>query len=558
MKTARTCAIFGLLVPTLLIASQGTSFARYATADTVQEEWVRHYVGSDSMVNWVNDIAVDNSGNVYVTGYSNGNYTDMATVKYNSAGLQQWDARYDLGEADRATAITVDDQGYVYVTGWGNDIFTLNAKDFVTIKYNSAGVEQWVSQYNGVLLNEKATDIAVDKQGNVYVTGTSTSFAILDDDAATVKYNAAGGQVWDARYEGPGATNDVPRGVAVDDSGNVYVLIYRYISEHDDGDMVTICYDINGTQKWIDVYNGPGNDDDQAEDIAVDDSGYVYVTGASYGSGTDRDFTTIKYNHYDSLATRKWVCRYDRDVDSDWPVALAVDGSGNVYVTGQTNPPDFMTIKINSAGVVQWSELWHHPDNCGEYAMDVALDQAGNIYVTGDADMSGANASDLGTIKYSPDGTKEWEILYYNGSEMWTTWASAMAVDNEGNVFVGATTSHGHEVKTTYTTIKYTQTPGTLVEEEITSQPRDFRLAQNYPNPFNPTTTIHYCVPEDNHVTLKIYNLLGQEIATLLSAEQTAGQYELVWNAGELASGVYFVRLQAGELVATRKVVLMK
>jgi hypothetical protein len=292
--------------------------------------------------------------------------------------------------------------------------------------------------------------------------------------------------------------------------------------------------------------------------MAVDDSGYVYVTGASYGSGTDRDFTTIKYNHYDSLATRKWVCRYDRDVDSDWPVALAVDGSGNVYVTGQTNPPDFMTIKINSAGVVQWSELWHHPDNYGECGIDVALDGEENIYVTGNAHFGGSNGNDLGTIKYRPDGTKEWEILYYNGSEMWTTWASAMAVDNEGNVFVGATTSHGHETKNTYTTIKYTQTPGTLVEEETISKPNDFRLAQNYPNPFNPTTTIHYCVPEYDHVTLKIYNLLGQEIATLLSAEQTAGQYELVWNAGELASGVYFVHLRAGELVATRKVVLMK
>ena len=88
--------------------------------------------------------------------------------------------------------------------------------------------------------------------------------------------------------------------------------------------------------------------------------------------------------------------------------------------------------------------------------------------------------------------------------------------------------------------------------------PQEFTLQQNYPNPFNPSTTIRYTLPEDARVSLKLYNILGQEVATVVDADQKAGFKSVELNAGNLASGEYFYRLRAGDLVATKKLLLLK
>jgi hypothetical protein len=88
--------------------------------------------------------------------------------------------------------------------------------------------------------------------------------------------------------------------------------------------------------------------------------------------------------------------------------------------------------------------------------------------------------------------------------------------------------------------------------------PREYWLQQNYPNPFNPSTTIRYALPQAGYVTLKVYNLLGEEIAALISGRQPAGEHEVRWNAASLPSGVYFYRLQAGGFTMTRKLLLVR
>ncbi len=88
--------------------------------------------------------------------------------------------------------------------------------------------------------------------------------------------------------------------------------------------------------------------------------------------------------------------------------------------------------------------------------------------------------------------------------------------------------------------------------------PINYSLSQNYPNPFNPTTTIKYQIPELSFVTLKVYDVLGKEVTTLVNEEKPAGEYEVKFNATGLPSGIYFYRLHAGNYVETKKMVLMK
>ena len=91
----------------------------------------------------------------------------------------------------------------------------------------------------------------------------------------------------------------------------------------------------------------------------------------------------------------------------------------------------------------------------------------------------------------------------------------------------------------------------------IEKSPR-FELQQNYPNPFNPITTIRYSIPKSIPVTLKIFNLLGEELITLVNDKKIAGAYSLEWDARQFASGIYVYRLQAGNLIKTKKLILLK
>jgi hypothetical protein len=164
-----------------------------------------------------------------------------------------------------------------------------------------------------------------------------------------VKYNPAGEQQWAALGPANGSPNS-PQSIALDGLGNVYVT-----GMTGDFNYGTIKYNSAGQQQWLATYDGPMEGWDEARGIAVDGSGNVYVTGQSEGLGTRRDYATVKYNVF---GQEQWVARYNGP-GNDWDgaEAIALDGSGNVYVTGEgvgSNLFDYATIKYNSSGQQQW------------------------------------------------------------------------------------------------------------------------------------------------------------------------------------------------------------
>jgi len=416
------------------------------------EQWVQRYNGPGNFYDDATAIAVDGSGNVYVTGYSygSGTFYDYATIKYNTNGVEQWVQRYNGPGNDRdgANAIAVDGSGDVYVTGSSYGSGT--SSDYATIKYNTNGVEQWVQRYNGPGNDrDGANAIAVDASGNVYVTGWSGGSGTFYD-YATIKYNTNGVEQWVQRYNGPGNDWDEANAIAVDGSGNVYVTGRSY-GLGTSSDYATIKYNTNGVEQWVQRYNGPGNDRDGANAIAVDGSGNVYVTGSSYGSGTSSDYATIKYN---TNGVEQWVQRYNGPGnDYDEAYAIAVDASGNVYVTGGSGGSgtfyDYATIKYNTNGVEQWVQRYNGPGNSDDWATAIAVDISGNVYVTGGSYGSGTSR-DYATIKYNTNGVEQW-VQRYSGDE-----SIAIAVDASGNVYVtGSSQSYGFSILTDYATIKY-------------------------------------------------------------------------------------------------------
>jgi hypothetical protein len=147
-------------------------------------------------------------------------------------------------------------------------------------------------------------------------------------------------------------------------------------------------------------------------------------------------------------------------------------------------------------------------------------------------------------MKYDSQGKKLWQINH----EGWP--ATAFAVDLFGNIVVPGA-QHGLGWSTIALT-KYTQG---LSSNTI---PADIQLRQSFPNPFANATAIRYAIPGPVKVAVKIYNALGEEIETLIDAEHAAGEHTLLWAGNDLANGLYFVRLQAGAVVKTKKIVLVR
>jgi hypothetical protein len=522
----------------------------------VVEEWVARYNGLGNSGDTPRTIAVDDSSNVYVSGesFGIGSNFDYATIKYNSAGIQKWVAIYNGpgNHEDRPYSMTIDDLGYVYVTG--TSLGSGTSYDYATLKYGSSGTQLWESRYNGPdNEHDRANAIAVDVSGNVYVTGYSFGTE-TELDYATVKYNTLGLHAWDSRYNGPGNLDDVSSSIVVDDSGNVYVTGY---STGTDGfyDFATIKYNSIGQQRWVARYDGPGNREDRAFSMAIDDSSNIYVTGRSYGDTTDADWATIKY---DSAGIAQWIVRYNGPLNSsDTPNKIVVDDFFNVYVTGSSSGvgtnEDFTTIKYNSSGEEQWVARFDGPHSGRDAAYSIAVDSMGNVYVTGWSWVIQLDY-DYATVKYDSSGQEQWAAIY-NGPGNGNDWAFSIATDVPGNAYVTGW-SEGDGTSYDFATIKYSSTTG--IENLSYDPPAKYSLSQNYPNPFNPVTNIEFYIPKTGLVSLKIYDILGKNIATLFNKPLPAGWHEVQWDASNIPSGVYFYKLNVGDYQAVRKMLLLE
>jgi hypothetical protein len=414
------------------------------TADAVRASWVQRFDR-----NLYNDegkaIAVDQAGNVYVTGYASkwtfldGLRPNYVTIKYDTAGSRQWCQYYNGpgSKGDCATAIAVDEAGNVYVTGYSHR--DGSGYDYATIKYNTAGDQLWVRRYNGTANSrDTALAIAVDKAGNVYVTGTSAG-TFKEPYYITIKYDANGNRQWLMGELG------TAEGMAVDEGGNVYVTA---VSQ---GDYTTVKYAINGNQQWTATYDGPSKLYDAPLAIGLDGAGNVYVTGYSRGKGLD-NYTTIKYDNDGQFL---WLRRLPAGDMNSYPSAMVVTGAGGVYVTGYayySGHAYYRTVKYDTDSHPKWVKNYGDQDIMHYYAKAIAVDKWGNCYVTGFGGAGVAGVDNYATVKYDASGNEKWVKIYQG--PMNVDRANAIAVDQRGNVYVTGS-SKGVDSQLDIATIKY-------------------------------------------------------------------------------------------------------
>jgi len=672
--------IYFILSKRLLVAlflSVGLLFS-ITTFSQVTRQWARLFDDLPNSWNQAIAMVTDDAGNVYVTGQSSGNNNwDIVTIKYNASGTEEWVTRYDgFHGVDYPTAISIDKAGNIYVSGGSEGNGTLD--DVITIKYNNAGIQQWVARYNGPDNSSEHAfgnhSVKVDNNGNVYVLGMALA-KNNKEDYVTIKYNGMGVQQWVQYYNGPGDGRDWPHDMALDPvTSDVYITGFTELANSTTA-YATVKYNSAGVQQWVTRYGSYVN---FAVAIGLDGQGNVYITGYSSSFSNVVSTVTIKY---DASGVQQWIARYEGQANAgSSPMSMSVDRFGNSYITGSswvaiqgTYPQQYkstcFTLKYNSEGIQQWVQLRSSPGNISIVGTALALDDEENVYVTGYTDSSSAHVNrDYTSIKYNSEGVQQW-IEHYDafGSNDDPV---EIAVNKFHDVFVTGTTEGGGNptrINYHYLTIKYVQpkplvvtaTPDTTIyygygsncvqldadasggvapysftwlpggstpnkssttvcptsttvykvivrdalgtadtaqltvkvidvrcgdkvivchngkELCIASQAVDAHLQHGdklgscslnnsdcdklneisaskgitsfifkaYPNPFSNETSITYQLPLDAQVTITLLDLNGREISTLVQEKKKAGYYVVAMNAKKLIAGTYLSRL---------------
>jgi len=429
--------------------------------------WARTWGGSDGFDEGY-AVAVDGSGNVYVTGYFKGtvdfdpgsgvdNHSsggrDAFLSKFDSSGAFKWARTWGGSGDDYGHGVAVDGSGNVFVTGWfpgtvdfdpggGVDNHSAGYIDVFLSKFDSSGAFKWARTWGGGSHGEIGYSVAVDGSGNVYVTGPFYGTADFDpgsgvdnhtsngeDDVFLSQLDTSGTFKW-ARTWG-GSDWDEGFGVAVDGSGNVYVSGYlRGTVDFDPGsgvdnhtsngtrDVFLSKFDSSGDFEWARTWGG--SDWDEGCGVAVDGSGNVYVTGEFHdtvdfdtGSGVDNHTSNAEedvfLSKFDSSGDFKWARTWGGSIWWDHGCGVAVDASGNVYVTSDFQDTvdfdpgggvdnrtsngydDVFLSKFDSSGASKWARTWGGSDY--DYGHGVAVDGSGNVYVTGEFN---------GTVDFDP------------------------------------------------------------------------------------------------------------------------------------------------------------
>ena len=301
-------------------------------------EWEDNF--RDSSGNeYYSDMAFDAGGNIYVTGYSKGSGTsddDYVTIKYDPSGAEQWIRIYQgPGDAfDQSQSIAVDNYANVYITG-RSDGGTVTHYDYATVKYNSSGDSLWVRRYDGSAGNfDYGKSVAADASGNVYVTGQSY-YSSSNYDFATVKYNSLGVFQWDRIYDGPGNSADNISSMILDNAGNIYITGSSYLAG-ENYNYATVKYNSLGIEQWSDIYYGAEGGSDESFSIAADNSGNVYITGSSYAGVEFKNYVTIKYSNGNSPLTLNLTAFiegfYDHNVNS------MISDTARIYLRNNLSP----------------------------------------------------------------------------------------------------------------------------------------------------------------------------------------------------------------------------
>ena len=562
-----------------------------------------------------------------------GSIVSFAVGKYDSTKpliIDPWATYYGGSNNNYGFGIATDGSGNVIIDGetWSTGFPIQNAHqdssggdwDAFVVKFNSSGLLQWATYYGGSGWEScRLHGIATDGSGNVVMCGTtlSTDFPILPQqgsnaggqDAFVVKFNGNGVRQW-AKYYG-GNDDDIATSIAVDGGGNVVITGWTESANfpvqnaqqasHAGGgeDAFIVKFSNSGVLQWATYYGG--NVVDWAEDIAVDSSGNVIITGATNSTNLPvqnaqqeflaarGDAFVVKFN---SSGVIQWATYYGGSGD-EIGYGVATDNNANVVLTGWTSSADFpvpyphqglyaggtrdaYVVKFNSSGTVQWATYYGGTDT--DSAFDITTDGNGNVVIAGSTtstDFPVQNArqesyaggsEDAFVVKFNSNGVRQW-ATYYGGSEY--DEVESIGADGSGNVIIcGITASTNFPITNAQQgsfaggydafVVHLDSNGSPMVTVEGIERTKTVEFSQNHPNPFQSATMISFSLPNAQSIRLSIIDPSGRKLGTLVEEFSSAGWHFVPFHANDLPSGAYTIVLEHGSGILTRTMVLVR
>lgn len=438
----------GLLLGTLVVAVLPAAAA--SAADDGTPSVFRFDGGGDDRAA---AMTVDEAGNAYIGGSvdTDGEVT-FAVVKLSPSGTAQWTAVYDGsldGVGGSALDVAVDAAGNVYAAGFINDTNLYPNRDYLVVAFGSDGEQRWAQRFNGPGDGfDRATEIAVDSAGAVYVSGTSyTPSPDFTFDWSTHKYSAAGDLLWEQRHRGNGTQADRVADLMLAPDGNVVVTGVTSADGDDPSDIGTVVYDPDGNVVWERQWSDTDGSDDQPRDMDIDADGRITITGtigmfppspialrydssgtllqtipfggSSVDVGDAGDFVLAGFfpeepngravAKYDVSGTRTWATPVGLGSDEAFHIMARADSTGAVTAAGtvsnvRTHEDDYLVIRFSPDGQELWRYRFNGPVDGDDRVADLAIYGTDAALVTGtswnDYTSNGGTRNDIVTLRF--------------------------------------------------------------------------------------------------------------------------------------------------------------
>lgn len=489
----------------------------------------------------------------YTLSFGEGN-RDAYLIRTDVNGKTLWTKTYGESNTDYAWAVQqTKDDGFIFGAHSGS--FDIGSHDVYLVKTDLSGNVIWSRVYGGSSA-DGAYSLQQTTDGGFIIGAHVNSFGAGRHDVYLIKINNNGDTLWTKTFGGDG--EDRFRELHQTADGG-FILVSETLSFGVvNSDVYLIKTDSIGNLLWTKTYGGSSSDYGYSV-RQTSDGGYII---AGYTRSFGAEGTDVYIIKTDSIGNLDWTKSYGGSSD-DYGYSIRQTTDGGYIVAGYTESfgeaGDVYLIRIDSNGDLIWSKVFGGSQT--DYGWSVKQTADEGFIIAGYTRSFGSGNEDVYLIKTDQLGNSG-----CNESMAATTWNNtATIVNNSTLTIIGG----GGQINTATTIVNEAATIDSFLCRNIPTGIDQFEegsdtsfyqsnLFQNHPNPFNPNTFIKYTLPAGGNVSLKIYDSLGRDIFTLIDEYKQAGTYEVKFESDHLPSGIYFYKLQVGDFVETKKMVLLR
>ena len=425
-------------------------------------------------------------------------YHDLLLVRTDNSGDALWTKTY--GGTSFSAGVDVKqtiDNGFI-ISGYFSSLESNNF-DFWLLKTDSNGDTLWTNTFGGSY-NDYGSSVFQTDDGGYVIIGSTESYGAGGSDFWIVKTDASGDSLWSKTYGG--SYHEIAFEAQATSDGGYIIAGYTQLQGFLNSDVWLVKLFSNGEVDWTQTYGG--DQDDLAYSVnETADAGYILSgTTRSFGSGYD-DVYLIKTDMYGDSIWTKTFGGLSNDAGNS--VIETAEGDflvcGNTFSFSEDGDMDLWLIKTDISGYTLWTKMYGGGGNELGYSVIETFD--GRLTACGFTETYDTGERDVWLLHLEADGGGYWGI-----------------------------------------------------DETINPTSSSFELKQNYPNPFVGSTTIEYFIPSSGIVSLKMYDLSGRLINTLVSEKTPAGRHSIQFEENGLKAGIYYYRLQSGNFNCTKKLIV--